>query len=67
MNDMVAVGKDKFYITKFARYRDYLKYNIEMFSGMKYGGIFYYDGHKAREVASGYYMPNGINISPDKK
>ncbi|XP_045159584.1 serum paraoxonase/arylesterase 2-like [Mercenaria mercenaria] len=67
MNDMVAVGRDKFYITKFARFREYNRYNLEMFSGMKFGGIFYYDGHKAREVASGYYMPNGINISPDKK
>lgn len=67
MNDMVAVGRDKFYITKFARYREYKKYNAEMFSGMKYGGIYYYDGRKAREVATGYFMPNGINISPDKK
>ncbi|XP_053394247.1 serum paraoxonase/arylesterase 2-like isoform X2 [Mercenaria mercenaria] len=67
MNDMVAVGRDKFYITKFAHFRDYRNYNLEIFSGMKLGGIFYYDGHKAREVASGYYVPNGINISPDKK
>ncbi|KAL4236459.1 Serum paraoxonase/arylesterase 2 [Mactra antiquata] len=67
MNDLVAVGKDKFYITRFSRYRDFYKYNMEIFSGRRYGGILYYDGKRAREVASGYYLPNGINISPDKR
>ncbi|XP_053394251.1 serum paraoxonase/arylesterase 1-like isoform X1 [Mercenaria mercenaria] len=67
MNDLVAVGNDKFYITKSIHFRNFMWYNWEMLSGLKFGGVFYYDGHKAREVASGYYIPNGINISPDKK
>ncbi|XP_060596918.1 serum paraoxonase/arylesterase 1-like [Ruditapes philippinarum] len=67
MNDLVAVGKDKFYITYFARFRDYNRYMMETLMGMKNGAIFYYDGHRAREVASGFHLPNGINISPNKK
>ena len=66
MNDMVAVGT-KFYITKFARFTDFYKYNVEMLTGRRYGGVYYYDGKKLREVATGYHMPNGINISPDKR
>ncbi|KAL4236461.1 hypothetical protein ACF0H5_004847 [Mactra antiquata] len=67
MNDLVAVEKDKFYITKFARYRDYYKFHLEFYSQRKYGGIYYYDGKRAREVISECHIPNGINVSPDKR
>ena len=66
MNDIVAVGKDKFYITKFwvSRQLDYIA--LETWLRVPSGGIMYYDGHKAREVATGYFLSNGINVSPDK-
>ncbi|KAL4236468.1 Serum paraoxonase/lactonase 3 [Mactra antiquata] len=65
MNDLVVVGRDKFYITKFWEYRDKLKHFLETLLWMKYGGIFYYDGTHAREMVSGLDLPNGINVSPD--
>lgn len=67
MNDLVAVDLDKFYITKYTMYRDKLSIQLEHMSHLRQGGIYYYDGRKARVVSSGYFMPNGINISPDKK
>lgn len=67
MNDLLAVDKDKFYITKFAHYRENVKYNIELLSRWKSGKIYFYDGYKSREVVSGLLQPNGINISPDKR
>ncbi|XP_045157147.2 serum paraoxonase/arylesterase 1-like [Mercenaria mercenaria] len=68
MNDLVAVGKDKFYITKFFHYRDMLWRTLEFLSQKAWGGIMYYDGRKARDaVSSGLHMPNGINVSPDGK
>ncbi|XP_060580716.1 serum paraoxonase/arylesterase 1-like [Ruditapes philippinarum] len=67
MNNLVAVGKDKFYITKFWQSRDtYMEY-AEMMLRMKTGGVLYYDGKKARQVVGDLEMPNGINISPDGK
>lgn len=67
MNDLVAVGKHEFYITKFCGYRNFYLYHTEMILGIKNGAVLYYDGQKARQLASGYFFPNGINISPDKK
>lgn len=65
MNDLVVVGLDKFYITKFAQYRENTKYQLEMFSRWRSGKVLFYDGNKARSVMSGLNHPNGINISPD--
>ncbi|XP_045157145.2 serum paraoxonase/arylesterase 2-like [Mercenaria mercenaria] len=69
MNDLVVVGKDKFYISQFAHFpiRDMTKVNLEWLSRWKTGNIYYYDGHRARVVASNLEQPNGINISPDAK
>ncbi|XP_045159588.2 serum paraoxonase/arylesterase 1-like [Mercenaria mercenaria] len=67
MNDLVAVGKDKFYITKFWQSRDTYMEAAEMYLRLKTGGVMYYDGKKARQVVSDLQMPNGINISPDGK
>ncbi|XP_060580723.1 serum paraoxonase/arylesterase 2-like [Ruditapes philippinarum] len=66
MNDLVAVDVDKFYITKYTMYRDTNSILFEHLSHLRQGKIFYYDGRKAREVSAGYFLPNGINISPDK-
>lgn len=66
MNDLVAVGQDKFYISKYTVYRDGNSIKLEHFSHLRQGKIYYYDGRKARVVSDGYFLPNGINVSPDK-
>ena len=66
MNDLVAVDKDKFYITRWLYARDLAYSYIEMFLFQYLGKIIFFDGNKGREVVSGLFMPNGINISPDK-
>ena len=66
MNDLIAVDKDKFYITQWLYNRDLAKSYIEMFLFQHLGKVFFYDGSKAREVASNLFISNGINISPDK-
>ncbi|XP_060580715.1 serum paraoxonase/arylesterase 1-like [Ruditapes philippinarum] len=68
MNDLVAVGRDQFYITKCLHYRDKPRSTFEYMSQSAWGSVLYFDGTKARPVVpSGLFMPNGINISPDKK
>ena len=66
MNNLVAVDKDKFYITQFQHFRDLNKIYVEIFLFLPLGKVFFYDGNKAREVAKDLFVPNGINISPDK-
>lgn len=66
MNDLVAVDKDRFYITQWLYARDLLKSYFELFLFQYFGKVFFYDGRKAREVASDLFVSNGINISPDK-
>ena len=68
MNDLVAVGLDKFYITKFYHFRGKTLGILEYMTQNAWGGIIYYDGKKGRAVIpSGLLLPNGINISPDGK
>ena len=66
MNDLVAVDKDKFYITQWLYNRDLGLSLIEMFLFQHLGKVFYYDNGKVKEVASNLFGSNGINISPDK-
>ncbi|KAL4236462.1 hypothetical protein ACF0H5_004848 [Mactra antiquata] len=68
MNDLVMVGLDKFYTTRYLTLSrtEYWYIFFEHICQQKWGKIFYYDGRKAREVSSGHYMGNGINSSPDK-
>ena len=67
MNNLIAVGKDKFYITKFWQSRKANMQYAEMMLRMKTGGVVYYDGKKARQVVDNLELPNGISISPDGK
>ena len=66
MNDLVAVDKDKFYITQWLYNKDLRFALIELLLFQRLGKVFYYDGGKVREVASNLFGPNGINMSPDK-
>lgn len=66
MNDLIAVGRDQFYITRCMFYRDRMRSLLEGMSQSAWGGIMFYDGKRARDVVqTGLLMPNGINISPD--
>ncbi|XP_060596917.1 serum paraoxonase/arylesterase 1-like isoform X2 [Ruditapes philippinarum] len=68
MNDLVAVGRDKFYITRFIHYRDKPLNMLEIVTQRAWGALLYFDGKKERPVVpTGLSIPNGINISPDQK
>ncbi|XP_053392454.1 serum paraoxonase/arylesterase 2-like [Mercenaria mercenaria] len=67
MNNLVVVGMDKFYITKYTMYNDLLRIQLEHLSHLRNGKVLFYDGQKAIVVSSGHFLPNGINISPDQK
>lgn len=66
MNDLVAVAKDKFYITKFSHFHGWQGWYLEIALLYGTGEVLFYDGKKFRTVASGFMCGNGINISPDK-
>ena len=66
MNDLVVVGLDQFYITYYGGYRDVLGFAISDYVRRRDGKIYYYDGKRAKEVATSFFRPNGINLSPDK-
>ncbi|XP_052777875.1 serum paraoxonase/arylesterase 1-like [Mya arenaria] len=68
MNDLIAVGRDQFYITRYNWYRsgDWIKFAHWLH--IKEGTIFFYDGHRARQaVSETYYLSDGISVSPDKR
>ncbi|XP_052778206.1 serum paraoxonase/arylesterase 1-like [Mya arenaria] len=68
MNDLIAVGRDQFYITRYNWYRSGDWIQFAHWSHIKEGTIFYYDGHRARQaVSETYFLSNGISISPDKR
>ncbi|WAR23860.1 PON1-like protein [Mya arenaria] len=69
MNDLVVVGRDQFYITKFWTYRpvQYYQLVVEVMTMRHWGGVMFYDGRRARSVVEGLFQPNGINMSPDGK
>lgn len=60
LNDLVAISDKEFYFTN-CLYAS--PFEIPLL--LKWGSVGFYDGAKSKIVASGYFMPNGINISPD--
>ena len=66
LNDLVAIDKDKFYVTQWSQYKEWWAYFIEVALNQGSGEVFYYDGKRAKSVATGFLFANGINISPDK-
>ena len=67
MNDLVVVGKDKFYITKTIHFRSMIGFVLELGLGIPTGKLIYFDGTSAKTVKSGFIMANGIAISNDKR
>ncbi|XP_068999120.1 serum paraoxonase/arylesterase 2-like [Embiotoca jacksoni] len=68
VNDIHAVGVDCFYATNdhyFAT--DFLKSLVEPFLAQPWGNVVYYSPKEVKVASEGYYMANGINISPDKR
>ncbi|XP_075778461.1 serum paraoxonase/arylesterase 2 [Pelodiscus sinensis] len=67
VNDIVAVGPDNFYATNDHYFSDPILIYLELFLGLTWSNVVYYSPTEVKEVASGFYSANGINISPDKK
>ncbi|KAM9852327.1 serum paraoxonase/arylesterase 2-like [Aulostomus maculatus] len=68
LNDIVAVGVDRFYATNDHYYTsDLFKGLIEPLLGQPWCNVVYYSPEEVKVVSEGYYYANGINISPDKR
>lgn len=67
VNDIVAVGPDRFYATNDHYFSDFTMRYVEMFIGLTWTNVVYYSPGDVREVATGFYMANGIAMSNDEK
>lgn len=67
VNDIVAVGPESFYATNDHYFMDFIMRHVEMFFGTTWTNVVYYSPGDVREVATGFYMANGIAMSNDKK
>nr|XP_046255634.1 serum paraoxonase/arylesterase 2-like [Scatophagus argus] len=68
VNDIVAVGIDSFYATNDHYFKNaFLKGFVEFLLGQPWCNVVYYSPEEVKVVSEGYYMANGINISPDKR
>ncbi|XP_052777634.1 serum paraoxonase/arylesterase 1-like isoform X2 [Mya arenaria] len=68
MNDLVAVGRDQFYITRYNWFRSTWWIRFAHWFHIREGAILFYDGqHVVRAVPDSYFLSNGINASPDRK
>uniref|UniRef100_A0A8D0H0B9 Paraoxonase n=1 Tax=Sphenodon punctatus TaxID=8508 RepID=A0A8D0H0B9_SPHPU len=67
MNDIVAVSSNSFYATNDHYFTEHILIYLELFLGLAWTNVVYYSPKEFREVATGFYSANGINISPDGK
>ncbi|XP_054638071.1 serum paraoxonase/arylesterase 2-like [Dunckerocampus dactyliophorus] len=68
VNDIVAMGVDRFYATNDHYYSDErLKTIVEPLLCQPWTNVVYYSPETVKVVSEGYYMANGINVSPDKR
>ncbi|XP_052777146.1 serum paraoxonase/lactonase 3-like isoform X2 [Mya arenaria] len=68
MNDLVVVGRDQFYITRFTWFRSFVWIRLSHWLHIPEGAILFYDGDQVmRALPDSYFLLNGINASPDKK
>nr|XP_056713490.1 serum paraoxonase/arylesterase 2-like [Euleptes europaea] len=65
VNDIVALSPDSFYATNDHYFPGLPQMLLEMFLGLTWTNVIYYSPKEVKEVASGFYSANGINISPD--
>lgn len=66
-NDVLPVGRDKFYATNDHGFLTFNGQLLEDFLQLSRAYVLYFDGEKFRVVAEGLSYANGINISPDGK
>uniref|UniRef100_UPI00398EC173 serum paraoxonase/arylesterase 2-like isoform X1 n=1 Tax=Pristiophorus japonicus TaxID=55135 RepID=UPI00398EC173 len=65
VNDIVAVSSDSFYATNDHYFsHDHLK-TLEFVLGLSWCSVVYYSPSEVKEVATGFRLANGINVSPD--
>lgn len=68
VNDIVAVAPDAFYATNDHYFsNNFMKTFVEVFLAQPWTNVVYYSPKEVKVVSEGYFMANGINISPDKK
>ncbi|KAM7382753.1 hypothetical protein PAMP_002470 [Pampus punctatissimus] len=68
VNDIVAVGVDSFYATNDHYFSsEILKCVVEPLLAQPWTNVVFYSPEKVKVVSEGYYVANGINISPDKR
>ncbi|KAM6967503.1 serum paraoxonase/arylesterase 2-like [Aplochiton taeniatus] len=66
VNDIVAVGVEKFYATNDHYFTHKILRLLEPILAQAWCNVVYYSPEEVKVVADGYYSSNGINISPDK-
>lgn len=68
MNDIVALGVDRFYATNDHYFSNVLlKSIVEPLLALPLSNVVYYSTQMVKVVSDGYYFANGINVSPDKR
>lgn len=67
VNDIVALGPDSFYASVDCYFSNRIMKVVENFLYLPWSSIVYYSPTEVKEVASGFYFANGINISPARK
>ncbi|XP_066483150.1 serum paraoxonase/arylesterase 2-like isoform X2 [Tiliqua scincoides] len=65
VNDILALSPDTFYATNDKYFTEPTLALLEMFLGLPWTNVVYYSPKEVKEVAKGFYIANGINISPN--
>ena len=64
-NDIVAVGKEQFYVTNDHGSSTPFGMKLENYLMLPRANVLYFDGNVFKEVANNLVFANGINVSPD--
>ncbi|XP_037130434.1 serum paraoxonase/arylesterase 2-like [Syngnathus acus] len=67
VNDIVALGKDHFYATNDHYFSNQCLKALEFLLAQPWTNVVYYSEDIVKIVSQGYYMANGINVSPDER
>jgi len=65
LNDIVAVGVDRFYVTRTHRHPRGFRQSIETYLGLSGAQVLFYGPGGFRPAIDDLVFPNGINVSPD--
>lgn len=67
VNDIVAIGAETFYATNDHYFSNGILKTFQLLLFLPWCTVVYYSPEEVKVVAEGFYMANGINISPDKR